>query len=82
MKTSGVVCLVLGILLILINIIADLSDPQIFIINDGKKLGYFIGFHLFLVVGLILLIIPYRQSGKSRKTKLSELEESIQNIGK
>ena len=81
MKTSGIICLCIAIFLILLNILIDITDPPKY--NDSAyDVGFFIGSHLFIIVGLVLLIIPFRQYRKSKKIKRSLLNESIENIGK
>lgn len=71
----------IGIVLILLNILVDITDPPKYN-DDAYNVGFFIGSHIFVIAGLLLLIIPLRQYRKSNKIKRSLLNESIENIGK
>ena len=68
--------------MVLVNILTDLANPTIFNVSDGYSAGYLFGSHLFFFVGVILIIIAYRQARKGHKMERSQLDESIENIGK
>ena len=71
----------IAIVLILLNILVDITNPPIY--NEGAyNVGFFIGSHIFVIAGLLLLIIPILQYRKSNKIERSMVDESIENIGK
>jgi hypothetical protein len=81
MKWISNLCLFLGILFILYNIGIDIRDINTFHFDTSENTGYFIGYQLFIVVGVILLRVAYRQQKKLNKIKRSEEEELINKIG-
>lgn len=84
MKSRRGLYIIVGIILIVINLLIDLLEFSKF--NKGSNdsaytIGYFIGSHVLLLFGLILLRIAYKLQQKIKKTDNNHLEESIDNIG-
>ena len=84
MKTRRTVYLVIGVLLILLNLVVDLTEYASFnsnYISPAYNIGYFIGSHILLIIGLILLRLAYRLHKKMKSKEDDPLEESINCIG-
>ena len=71
-----------GLILIVLNLLLDIaaydnnrSSPG----NQAYSIGYFIGSHLFLFIGLFLLRIAYKIQ---RRIKNKQARELIDSIGK
>lgn len=86
MRARRTVFFILGILLIVLNILVELTMPphpySAAEDNAAYKTGAFIGGNLFIIIGLILLFIAYRTHRKLIKIKEDDLKNSIDSIGK
>ena len=72
MKVAGTILIVLGFLMIVFNFIGWLGTKSLRTDLNGINLvAYYVGYNLFLIVGVILLLIGYRLRRKAR-TKRSE----------
>ncbi len=81
MKTRKALYLFIGIILITLNLIVDVIgwSENSYIFNS-YTIGYFIGSHILLIFGLVLLRMAYRLH-KRLMEKNNVLEKSIDNIG-
>ncbi|HZI54896.1 MAG TPA: hypothetical protein VFD56_14375 [Chitinophagaceae bacterium] len=85
MMISGRILIILGSLLIVFQILGYFGDrgssPKV---EGIDAIAYYIGYHLFLIVGIILLIIGYslRRKGKSRTTKKELLDNFLNDNSK
>ena len=85
MKIRRVVYIILGSLLILFNILVDIVNPDKSRITAGDgaySIGYFVGSHILIIVGLLFLIMAFRVHKKIKATPDNELEKNINDIGK
>jgi presenilin-like A22 family membrane protease len=74
-----------GIILIVLNLLVDMVNPDQLDPNSKDNeynIGYYIGSHFIAITGLILLIIAYRYHRKIKSKEDIELEDTIDNIGK
>ena len=81
MKTRRNVYLIVGIILIILNLLVEITEyidnPEYFSFN----IGYLIGYNFLLICGLVLLRFAYKLQKKINRLKQYEFEESIKNIG-
>ena len=81
MKKRKIIYTIVGSILILLNLLVDITEPGAFRASEDKgySIGYFIGSHLLLIIGLILLRLAYKLN---KRLKKMEIQEMINNIGK
>jgi hypothetical protein len=81
MKTRKNIYLIAGIVLIILNLIADLMDIKEYSTHENASysIGYFIGSNIFHFVGIMLVIIAYKVQ---KRIKAAEINKMIDNIGK
>jgi len=75
----------IGIILILLNVLVNLAnqnDPDQHSRGNAYNIGYYIGSNFIAIIGLVLLYIAYRYHKKIKSKEDSELNKSIDNIGK
>lgn len=84
MKTRRTVYITTGIFLIVLNIFVDIVNPDggNDFSNPNFSIGYFMGSHFFVIVGLVLLRLAYKVNQKIKNKELSHLGRSIGDIGK
>lgn len=85
MKIRRVVYIILGSILILLNILIDIVNPDEspFTEGDGAyNIGYFIGSHILIVVGVLFLFLAFRVHKRIKSRPDTELEKNINEIGK
>ena len=86
MKAKRIIYLTAGILFVLLNLLTDimeLSEKNYSGDNPSYSLGYFIGSHIFLLTGLVLLRLAYRQHKKIKiEMQNREVNNQIDSIGK
>ena len=84
MKTRRIIYFSLGILLILLNILVDIVNPDGPNRNDDSyNIGYFLGSHVIMIIGLILLGFAYKLHKKIKRTnENNDLKDSIERLGK
>lgn len=83
MKTRRTVYLIVGIILVVLNVLTD-----IIAIADGEyerdfafSVGYFLGSHILMLFGLILLRMAYMLNRKIRNMENKHLDKDIDTIG-
>ncbi|MBL7738134.1 MAG: hypothetical protein JNK14_02860 [Chitinophagaceae bacterium] len=86
MKITGIILMILGSLLILLNLLAYLGSK-----NPPREtetvniIAYYIGYNIFLITGIILVVTGYRLRKKAIRKKAKEnlldnfLSDSQQN---
>ena len=90
MKARRTIYIVIGSILILLNILLDIASFYE-VINSGNpdpsenggafSVGYFIGGHIFLIIGLVLLRLAYKLNKKIKNENARELKEAIDELG-
>ncbi len=81
MKLRKNIYLIIGIILIVLNLITDILNLSEYHPNDaGYGIGYFIGSHIFLLVGIILLRMAYKINRKLKEQD-NNLYDEIEGIG-
>ena len=85
MKIRRIIYIIIGILFILVNLLTDLlelSSGSSYGSDTAYNIGYFLGSHLLLFIGLIFLRQAYKLGKKIKQAKLNtELNTSIHEIG-
>ena len=85
MKTRRFFYILIGSLLILINLLVDLVNPDKPDIdgnNNSYSIGYFIGAHIFIIIGLILLISAFQLNKKIKLLKENkEIKKAVDELG-
>lgn len=83
MKTRRAIFTILGSLFILVNILVDLTNPdRPPKADDAYGIGYFIGAHFLIILGLIFLGLAFNIHKKIKRQRGSELEKDINEMGK
>lgn len=85
MKTRRSVYIVIGCVLIAINGLVNLSAPDRALAHtesEAYNMGYLIGSFLFSIIGLVFLLLAYRLNRKLKAAANSEIERSIDDLGK
>lgn len=84
MKTRRSIYIVVGTVLILLNILLDIVNPDSAnnFTGDAFNIGYFLGSHFLVISGLVLLSLAYKVDKKIKMKKLAQLEREIDEIGK
>ena len=84
MKARRTIYLIIGTILIVVNLFTDLIA-----VLDGEysrdisySIGYFIGSHILMIFGLILIRMAFKIDRKIKNRKAIELEKDIDTIGK
>lgn len=75
MKKKGRISIILGWVFVVFNIIGYFGKSEApAAMEEGVRIGYYIGFNLFFIVGVILLIIGYRSQ---RKAKIGQAKNDL-----
>ena len=75
----GIILVVMNLLVDIVQFVEDKELPE----NASYSIGYFIGPHIFLIFGLILLRMGYKHHRKIlRQQENLETKEQIDSIGK
>jgi uncharacterized membrane protein len=85
MKIRRVVYFILGCLLILLNILVDIVNPDKSPMAEDESaynIGYFVGSHILIIFGLLFLFWAFRLHKKIKAMPDKELEKNIDDIGK
>jgi uncharacterized membrane protein len=85
MKIRRTIYIILGSLLILLNILVDIVNPDKSPMAEDAgayDIGYFVGSHILIVFGLLFLFWAYKLHKKIRTRPDDELEKNIDDIGK
>lgn len=83
MKTKRNLFLVIGILLVLLNLLLDLvSLNEYTSVNKSYSIGYFLGGHILLFIGLFLLRKAYKINNRLKLAKINSIEQDIEQIGR
>lgn len=83
MKTRRSIYIVTGTILILLNILVDIVNPDSTntLTEGGFNIGYFLGSHFWVIIGLVLLRLAYKVNQKIKMKELSQLEKAVDEIG-
>jgi hypothetical protein len=82
MKTRKIFYTIIGNILVVLNLLFDIAE---FRTRRSPKedctysIGYFVGSHILLIVGLILLRIAHNLQKKLKKKQVQEIIDSIGN---
>lgn len=84
MKQRRNVYFIVGTLLVLLNLLVDIANPNV--LPEGEdaaySVGYLVGGHFMLIIGVILLIRAYRLHRKIKKAEDNNaLDADVRNIG-
>lgn len=84
MKQRRNVYFIVGTLLVLLNLLVDVVNPNV--LPEGEdpaySAGYLVGGHFMLIIGVILLISGYRLHRKIKKAEdNNDLDADVRNIG-
>ncbi|MEJ7626857.1 MAG: hypothetical protein WKF35_08340 [Ferruginibacter sp.] len=85
MKLRRNIYLIIGSLLVLINVLSDIaaiSQNDTLTGDASFNIGYLIGSHLFLFVGLVFLWFAHKENKKIKTKNESVIKESIDTIGR
>jgi len=85
MKIRRIIYIILGALLILLNILVDIVNPDKSPMAEDENaynIGYFIGSHFMILLGLFFLYLAFKLHKKIKARPDNELEKSIDDIGK
>lgn len=85
MKTRKAIYIVSGSLLILLNVLVDIVNPDKSPVAENDQaysIGYFIGSHFLIVFGLLFLFLAFRVNKKIKNRPADELENDINKIGR
>ena len=82
MKAKTIIFLSIGILLVLLNVLTDITVVREHSEDVAYNIGTFVGSHLIGFVGIVLLVIAIRQIKKENKRKQMISDNEIENIGK
>ena len=80
MKTRKNIYITIGIILIVLNLLVDISDFNHIksqVQKDASGIGYLIGSQLFLIIGLVLLRMSYKLQQRIKRKQLREMIEKI-----
>ncbi len=77
-KTRRNIYYTIGSCLILLNLLVDLSElPQLIADVESYGIGYFLGYHILMIFGIILLIMGYKLNKKIKFVENFDVEKSI-----
>jgi membrane-bound ClpP family serine protease len=82
MRIRKNIYIILGIVLILLNLFVDFAEyieRRSLKTDAAYSIGYFIGSHILLIFGMLLLRIAYKIH---QKMKRNEVQQMIEEIGK
>lgn len=82
MKTRKIIYTVIGSILIILNLLVDIAELGTIKTSKedaGYSIGYFIGSHILLIFGLILLRMAYKLQKRMKKKETQEMIDSIGN---
>lgn len=82
MRIRKNIYIIAGVVLILLNLFIDFAEyieRRSLKTDTAYSIGYFIGSHLLLILGILLLRIAYKIQ---QKMKRNEMQQMIDNIGK
>lgn len=81
MKTRKNIYLWLGIILIVLNLLVDITAPGTMLKADGDgsfNVGYLIGYNFLIIIGLVFLRLAFKLQ---RKIKMQEQRKMIDTLG-
>ena len=81
MKTRRNIYIIIGSILILLNLLMDIAEYKEYTREIFFNIGYLLGSHFLLIIGVVLLILANRVQKKINTIKQYEWDESIKNIG-
>jgi hypothetical protein len=85
MKTRRNIYYGVGFFLIVLNLLVDFVNlPDFFADAETYdfSIGYIIGYHILMIVGIVLLRNRYKLDKKIKLSEGFDVEASIENIGK
>lgn len=80
MKTRKNIYFTIGIILILLNLLVDVTDFNNLksqVQNSASGFGYLIGSQFFLILGLVLLRMAYKIHQRIKRRQLQEMIDKI-----
>ena len=80
MKTRKNIYLTIGIILIVLNLLVDITDfthIKLQVQNDKSGFGYVIGSQFLLIIGLILVRMAYKLKLRIERTQLQDMINKI-----
>ena len=82
MKTRRNIYYTIGIVLIILNLLTDLISLSEYNSKDtGYSIGYFIGSHVLMLIGIVLCRMAYKINRSLKNTNPDNLENEIEKIG-
>ncbi len=82
MKARRNVYLIIGSVLIILNLLLDITSLSEYKSQDSSySIGYFIGSHFFMITGLVLYRMAYKINRRLKSNNPDSLEEDIKKIG-
>jgi hypothetical protein len=85
MKTRRNIYYSIGSFLILLNLLVDIVNlPEYFAETEtyGFSIGYIIGYHILIILGIVLLLLGSKLNKKIKFSENFDVAKSIENIGK
>ena len=81
MKSRRIMYLAIGCILIILNLIIDILSLDEYRSNDTLYgIGYFIGSHILMIIGIVFIRFAYKINRKI-KAKDEGMDEEIERIG-
>lgn len=80
MKTRKNIYLTIGILLIVLNLLVDITDFNHIksqVQKDGSGIGYLIGSQFLLIIGLVLVRMAYKLKLRIERKQLQDMINKI-----
>ena len=82
MKTRRNIYYIIGVFLIILNLLTDLKSLSENNSKDtGYSIGYFIGSHILLLIGIVLCRMAYKINLRLKSSNSDSLENEIDKIG-
>ena len=82
MKGRRNVYLIIGSVLIILNLLLDIASLSEYKPQDSSySIGYFIGSHFLMIIGLVLYRLAYKINRRLKSDNPDSLEEDIKKIG-
>ena len=76
MKRTGIILMIIGAILMVLNFLTELATPMPLPPNGDNSTAYYIGYNFIAIIGFILLIVGMRLWRKSvRKDKKKLIED-------
>jgi hypothetical protein len=85
MKARRNIYYIIGAILILFNLLADLIAHREFFANieaNGFSFGYLIGAHILMIFGFVFLRLGFKLNKKIKLNNSFDIDKSIESIGK